>query len=111
MNDNKNPPPIVWLDDRVARNLPQDKDAELAERGGSQTRYISQERVNALVDAARGPGEMIVQIQTVGEMLYGLSNSGRLFAFGQLAYPEGVDQATGELRAGWLEVAGSELAP
>lgn len=77
-----NAPPIVWLDDRIAAQLPQAKDEELAERGGSQTRYISQTRVNALVDAARGPSEMIVQIQAVGQILYGLSNQGRLFAQG-----------------------------
>lgn len=93
-------PPIVWIDERIARGLPQDMDGELAERGVDQVRYVSQERVNALVSAARGPGEIIIQIQNVGEILYGLSNQGRLFAQGEV---DGVP--------GWHLIAAGELEP
>lgn len=79
-------PAIVWIDERVARGLPQDKDHELAERGVDQIRYVSQDRVNDLVNAARGGDEFIVQIFTfpaedgcVGPDLIALTNLGRLF--------------------------------
>ncbi len=94
-------PPIVWLDERVAAGLPQEKDAELAERGINQIRYVTQARVNDLVNAARGPGELIVQIQTVGEILFGLTNQGRLFAWGSVS---------GET-PGWALMAENELEP
>ena len=81
-------PPIVWIDERIARGLPQDKDPELAERGVSQIRYVNQARVNDLVQAAIGPDELIIQIQNIGEhvgavgidKLIALTNHGRLFA-------------------------------
>lgn len=104
-------PPIVWIDERIARGLAQAKDPELAERGVDQIRYIAQERVDELVQAARGPGEIIIMIQDVGGMLYGLTNQGRLFAYGQ---PLGIqDKLDGvpDREAGWYEVAGHELAP
>lgn len=83
-----NAPPIVWIDERIAKGLPQEKDAELAERGVDQVRYVSQDRVNDLVNAAVGPSELIIQIQNVGEhvgdigqdKLIALTNHGRLFA-------------------------------
>ena len=106
-------PPIVWIDERIARGLAQDKDPELAERGIDQIRYISQERVNALVNAALPPDEIIIQIQEVGGMLHGLTNQGRLMAYGQ---PLGIhdqlnidDAPPGE--PGWHEIAGAELQP
>ena len=85
-------PPIVWIDERIAKGLPQAKDEELAERGVDQIRYVSQERVNDLVNAAIGPDELIIQIQNVVEQrqlgdvsrldskLIALTNQGRLFA-------------------------------
>ena len=103
-------PPIVWLDDRIAGRLPQDKDPELAERGGSQTRYISQDRVTELVNAARGPGEMIVQIQELGGILHGLTNQGRLFAYGQPLGIQDTLDGVPEPTVGWYEVAGVELS-
>ena len=103
-----NAPPIVWLDDRIAGQLPQDKDAELAERGGSQTRYISQERVDELIAAVRGPGEMIVQIQDVAGMLHGLTNTGRLFCYGQPIGIQGQLDGVPDREPGWYEVAGVE---
>ena len=102
-------PPIVWLDDRIAGQLPQDKDRELAERGGSQTRYISQARVDDLIQAARGPGELIIQIQDVGGMLHGLTNQGRLFAYGQALGIQDQLDGVPEGTVGWHEVAGAEL--
>jgi hypothetical protein len=75
-------PPIIWLDERVASRMPQQKDPELAERGVDQVRYIIQNRVNDLVAAARGPSEFIVQIVDHSGMIFGLSNHGRLWAFG-----------------------------
>ena len=94
-------PPIVWIDERIARGLAQDKDRELAERGVDQIRYISQERVNALVDAARGGEEFIVQLSGEG-LMYGLSNLGRVWAF----MSEDSDTAPA-----WHLIAERELAP
>ena len=75
-------PPIVWIDERIARGLPQDKDPELAERGINQIRYVNQARVNDLVQAAIGPDELLVQLNVTGAgVLYGLSNYGRVFCF------------------------------
>lgn len=75
-------PPILWIDERIAKGLPLDKDPELAERGIEQIRYVSQERVNELVNAAIGPDELIVQLNvTAAGVLYGLSNFGRVFCF------------------------------
>ena len=75
-------PPIVWIDERIAKGLPQAKDEELAERGVDQIRYVSQERVNDLVRAAKGPDEFIIQLNVnAAGVLYGLSNYGRVFAF------------------------------
>ena len=102
-------PPIVWIDERIARGLAQDKDPELAERGIDQIRYISQERVNDLINAARPPDEIIIQIQDVGGMLHGLTNQGRLFAYGQ---PIGIQDQLDDVpdrKPGWYEVAGIEL--
>lgn len=100
-------PSIVWIDERIAAGLPQDKDAELAERGINQIRYVSQKRVNDLVDAARPPGELIIQIQTVGEILYGLTNHGQLYAFGVV-----IGKTPGDDRAaGWNLMIESELSP
>ena len=109
-------PAIVWIDERVAHGLPQAKDEELAERGVDQIRYVSQERVNDLVNAVLPPDEIIIQIQEVGGMLHGLTNQGRLMAYGQ---PLGIqdqqnlsDLPPGE--PGWYEVAGiilPEFAP
>ena len=109
-------PPIVLIDERVARGLPHAKDEELAERGVDQISYVSQERVNDLVRAAGGPDELIIQIQEVGGMLHGLTNLGRLMAYGQ---SHGIqdqqnlsDLPPGE--PGWYEVAGTilpEFAP
>ena len=109
-------PPIVWIDERIAKGLPQAKDEELAERGVDQIRYVSQDRVNDLVNAALPPDEIIIQIQEVGGMLHGLTNQGRLMAYGQ---PLGIqdhlnvsDRPPGD--PGWYEVAGmmlSELEP
>ena len=109
-------PAIVWIDERVAHGLPQAKDEELAERGVDQICYIAQERVNELVRAAGGPEELIIQIQEVGGMLHGLTNLGRLMAYGP---PLGIqdqqnlsDLPPGE--PGWYEVAGTilpEFAP
>ena len=77
-----NAPPIVWIDERIAKGLAQAKDEELAERGVNQIRYVSQERVNELVNAAIGPGELLVQLNvTAAGVLYGLSNYGRVFCF------------------------------
>ena len=81
-------PPIVYIDERIARGLAQDKDPELAERGIDQIRYVNQARVNELVQAAIGPDELIIQIQNVRESvaevavdkLIALTNQGRLFA-------------------------------
>ncbi len=77
-------PAIVWIDERVARGLPQEKDAELAERGVDQIRYVAQDRVNDLVNAARGSAEFIVQISKREnehelERLVALTNFGRLY--------------------------------
>ena len=80
-------PAIVWIDERVAHGLPQAKDEELAERGVDQIRYVSQERVNELVQAAIGPSELIIQIVSLswedgdqaGSELVGLTSQGRLF--------------------------------
>ena len=81
-------PPIIYIDERIARGLAQDKDPELAERGIDQIRYINQSRVTELVRAAGGPDELIIQIQNVAERvadirqdkLIALTNHGRLFA-------------------------------
>ena len=104
-------PPIVWIDERIARGLAQEKDAELAERGVDQIRYVSQDRVNELVHAAGGPAELIIQIQTVGSMLYGLTNTGRLFCYGQaLGIQDELDGVPSGV-VGWYEIAAAELAP
>ena len=102
-------PPIVWIDERIAKGLPQAKDEELAERGVDQIRYVSQERVNDLVNAAIGPDDTIIQITSLAGMLYGLTSAGRLFAYGQ---PLGIqDQFEGvpDREPGWYEVAGTTL--
>jgi hypothetical protein len=94
-------PPIVWIDERVAKGLPQQKDPELAERGVVQERYIIQKRVNDLVAAARGPTEFIVQIsvrinERADQRLVALTNYGRLFA---------------EVTGGWKELELPKLEP
>jgi hypothetical protein len=95
-----NAPPIVWIDERIARGLAQEKDPELAERGVDQIRYIAQDRVNELVRSAHGPDEFIVQISTrvnerADQRLVALTNYGRLFC---------------EVTGGWKELALPELA-
>ena len=104
-------PPIVWIDERIAKGLTQDKDAELAERGIDQIRYVSQERVNDLVRAARGPDERIVQIQSLAGILYGLTDQGRLFAYGQPLDIQDKFEGVPPREPGWHEVAGAELQP
>ncbi len=96
-------PAIVWIDARIASSLSTIKDEELAERGVDQIRYVAQERVNELVQAAIGPDELIIQIQDVGGILHGLTNQGRLMAFGQL-----VDSVP-DLAAGWYAIAPAAL--
>ena len=110
-------PPIVWIDERIAAGLPQDKDGELAERGVNQIRYVTQDRVNALVNAAHGPAEFFVQILVagVGEapdnsgnyplLLVGLTNFGRVMR--QIQIDDG-DAEAGQ-RVIWENVEPPEL--
>lgn len=104
-----NAPPIIWLDERIAAGLPKEKDVELFERGVDQIRYVSQSRVNDLVNAAKGGDEFIVQVDGASGMIYGLSNFGRLWAFGQaLGIQDRLDGIPGQ-RVGWYLIADREL--
>lgn len=101
-------PSEVWIDERVAKTLPAAKDEELAERGVHQIQFLNVAKVRELVRQAAGPDEFIVQITDNG-ILYGLTNYGRLYAYGQ---PLGIqDRLDGvpEGHVGWHEVAGPEL--
>ncbi len=113
----KHAPAIVWIDARIASGLSTIKDEELAERGVDQIRYVAQERVDHLVRAAKGPDEFIVEITDSAGMLYGLTNYGRLFAYGQpigIKDLEELDPLLAGIPAspsGWYLIAESELAP
>ena len=103
-------PKVVWIDERIAAGLPQEKDGELAARGVDQIRYVAQDRVNDLVRAAMGGEEFIVQISEAQGMLFGLSNLGRLWAFGNFLNDgdEGIEDMKADV---WGLVAERELAP
>jgi hypothetical protein len=104
-------PPIIWIDERIARGLPQDKDPELAERGVDQIRYIAQDRVNELVRAARGleAVEFIVEIAAGQGIIYGISNEGRLWAYGQTIGIQDQIDGVPERTPGWYLIAEAEL--
>jgi len=97
-------PEVVFLDPRVAFQLPTSKAnaAEGQAAGSSEpVGYIRHDIFDErLRQAANVDQEIITQIQAVGEILYGLSNLGRLFAHGDVA---GVP--------GWHLIADRELAP
>lgn len=74
-------PVAVYIDDRVAGSLATEKDLELAERGIEQAKYIRDDVVQRLVrDAAGHAPEFLVQIHDMGGLMFGLTNTGRLFS-------------------------------
>jgi hypothetical protein len=108
-------PELVFLDPRVAFRLPSSKaNAAEAQAGGSSepVGYIRQDIFEEkLRQAANVDQEIIIQIQVVGDILHGLSNMGRLFAYRD---PIGIqDQLDGvpEGIVGWHLIADRELAP
>jgi hypothetical protein len=97
-------PELVFLDPRVAFRLPGTKgEAGEAQAGGSDepVGYIRQDIFEEkLRQAANVDQELIIQIQTVGSVLYGLSNLGRLFVQGVVMGEDG-----------WHLTADRELVP
>ena len=97
-------PATVWLDPRIAARLPESEENALENLAGPDVKPIAYLRKDLAEKAIRESddrdAEILVMIQAVGSILYGLSNHGRLFAFG---VAEGVD--------GWHEIAAAELAP
>ena len=54
--------------------------------------------------------ERIIQLESLAGMLYGLTNQGRLFAFGQgLDIRARLDDPELRSAVGWYELAGAEL--
>ncbi len=79
-------PDRVFLDPRVAFRLPQSRpDAAEPMAGGTAppVGYIREDIYTEKIrEAANVDQEVIVQIQAVGDILYGLSTLGRLWAHG-----------------------------
>lgn len=83
-------PEHIYIDQRVAKTLPQDRDEELAARGIAQVHYIRADVVREQLRQLRGD-EQIIQIIArrprpgAGEFnqdeLVALTNLGRLFTF------------------------------
>ena len=98
-------PSEIWIDERVAKTMSPHKDEELAERGVSQIHYIAASHARELVRKAGPPGEAIIQITESQGMIFGLSNLGRLWAFGNLLN-DGNDE---EIPDTWGLIADAEL--
>ncbi len=62
-------PTDVWIDVRVAINLPNFKDEELAERGVDQIHYIHEEKVKQLLRQVGPPDEAVIQIAALVEQI------------------------------------------
>jgi hypothetical protein len=102
MNERK-APARIFIDPRVAATLPEtlpDGGAALGPGGVKSIEYIHGDVVREQIRAASNVGEeIIIMIQTVGDVIHGLSNQGRLWAFGVVAGGE----------TEWHLIAGNEL--
>lgn len=96
-------PETVWIDERVARGMPDEKDLEAAERGVEQVCYLRDDVVSEMIRQAAGHqhAEVIVQIASVVpdaeralERITLLTSHGRLFI---------------QVVGGWKELPGPEL--
>ncbi len=98
-------PELVFIDPRVAFRLPGTKAAAAEDAAGGTDEPIGYIRQDIFEDKLRQAAgvdqEIIIQVQTVGAILYGLSNLGRLFAYGV------VSGGT----PGWELMAERELSP
>ena len=85
MTDRK-PPDRIFIDPRVAATLPEtlpEGGSVVGPGGVKQIEYIHADVCREQIRAASSVGEeIIIMIQTVGDIIHGLSNFGRLWAFG-----------------------------
>lgn len=79
-------PPEVWIDARVANQMPQGcPDEALTAAGAEQVQYFSSEKVRELLRVASGGSEFIIQVMidplNPEQFLIGLTNYGRICYF------------------------------
>jgi hypothetical protein len=73
-------PVAVFIDDRAAGTLPTEPDAELAERGIEQVKYVRDDIVQRLVRDASGYKEAYpVQLTFGAGLLWALMNDGSIY--------------------------------
>lgn len=99
MSAETNALPIIYLDARVARGLPQEPDLEKAERGIEQVEYVRSDIVEARLRRMQIPEEVIVGIASRAnereqDRVVALTSHGRLFV---------------ETTGGWKELPGPAL--
>ncbi len=98
-------PHKVFIDSRIADRLPgtlEEAQEGLAQGGEDPIGYVRADfHEKRLREAANLGQEILITIQAVGEILYGLSNQGRLYAYGVVEGGE----------AGWNLMAERELSP
>ena len=108
-------PETVFIDPRVAFRLPSSKAnaAEVQAAGSSEpVGYIRQDIFEEKLRAAANVDqEILTTIQAVGATLFGLSNLGRLFAYGQALGVQDQLEGVPEETTGWHLVAERELVP
>ena len=82
----KRGPALVWIDPRIADRLPVTEESAAEQLAGPDTQPIPYLRADIaeqrIRDASQLDAEIIITIQTVGDIIHGLSNHGRLWAFG-----------------------------
>ena len=71
-------PDEIWIDSRLVRNFKTEPDLDAPE-DVEQLRYVSSERLAALVRSAAGGDEFFIQILLDAGTLIGLTNYGRIF--------------------------------
>ena len=72
-------PAEIWIDSRVVHTFRTEPDPDALAGGVPELRYISDDRVAEMVQAARGGDEFFIQILLDDGALIGLTNYGRIF--------------------------------
>lgn len=102
------------MDERVAASLPETT-AEAQEGIGQNVKVIAYVREDVHLAAVRAAGsqdrEILVTIQAVGSILYGLTSQGRLFVFDTGVSMLEEDDPDLQRERGWHLAADQELEP
>lgn len=106
-------PPRVFMDERIAARLPETP-ADAQEEIGQDVDVVAYIREDVHLEAVRSAStwegsELIVQISQAHGMLFGISNQGRLFAFGVTTDQAQLDIVP-EGSESWNLIAESELS-